>query len=71
VARSFEILIPVMVVIGTLHPLNLFIEAQTGMIIPQAIAPAGAAGPRLTPCPPFCSPCCCARSSGSPVSTAR
>jgi PTS system cellobiose-specific IIC component len=30
VARSFEILIPVMVVIGTLHPLNLFIEAQTG-----------------------------------------
>lgn len=37
VARSFEILIPVMVVIGTLHPLNLFIEAQTGMIIPQAI----------------------------------
>jgi PTS system cellobiose-specific IIC component len=26
-----------MVVIGTLHPLNLFIEAQTGMIIPQAI----------------------------------
>jgi PTS system cellobiose-specific IIC component len=25
------------VVIGTLHPLNLFIEAQTGMILPQAI----------------------------------
>lgn len=24
-------------VIATLHPLNLFIEAQTGMIIPQAI----------------------------------
>ena len=37
VARSFEILIPVLVVIGTLHPLNLFIEAQTGMILPQAI----------------------------------
>ncbi|PSW22197.1 PTS sugar transporter subunit IIC [Photobacterium sanctipauli] len=37
VARSFEILIPVMVLILTLHPLNLFIEAQTGMIIPQAI----------------------------------
>ena len=37
VARSFEILIPVLVVIATLHPLNLFIEAQTGMIIPQAI----------------------------------
>ncbi len=35
VARSFEILIPVLVVIATLHPLNLFIEAQTGMIIPE------------------------------------
>ncbi|RVS30164.1 PTS sugar transporter subunit IIC, partial [Klebsiella pneumoniae] len=30
-------LIPVLVVIATLHPLNLFIEAQTGMILPQAI----------------------------------
>ena len=47
VARSFEILIPVLVVIATLHPLNLFIEAQTGMILPQAIASAGAAGFRL------------------------
>ncbi|MFO5978781.1 PTS sugar transporter subunit IIC, partial [Klebsiella pneumoniae] len=37
VARSFEILIPVLVVIATLHPLNLFIEAQTGMTLPQAI----------------------------------
>lgn len=37
VARSFEILIPVLVIICTLHPLNLFIEAETGMIIPQAI----------------------------------
>ncbi|EAS45355.1 PTS cellobiose transporter subunit IIC [Photobacterium profundum] len=37
VARSFEILIPVLAVILTLHPLNLLIEAQTGMIIPQAI----------------------------------
>ncbi|MDG3086040.1 PTS sugar transporter subunit IIC [Vibrio hannami] len=37
VARSFEILIPVMCIIATLHPLNLFIEAQTGMIIPAAI----------------------------------
>jgi PTS system cellobiose-specific IIC component len=27
----------VLVVIATLHPLNLFIEAQTGMILPQAI----------------------------------
>ncbi|CAG23852.1 PTS cellobiose transporter subunit IIC [Photobacterium profundum] len=37
VARSFEILIPVLAVILTLHPLNLLIEALTGMIIPQAI----------------------------------
>ncbi|WP_261834672.1 PTS sugar transporter subunit IIC [Vibrio ishigakensis] len=37
VARSFEILIPVMAIILTLHPLNLFIEAKTGMIIPEAI----------------------------------
>ncbi|PAO30029.1 PTS cellobiose transporter subunit IIC [Vibrio vulnificus] len=37
VARSFEILIPVLAIILTLHPLNLFIEAQTGMIIPAAI----------------------------------
>ena len=52
VARSFEILIPVLVVIATLHPLNLFIEAQTGMIIPQAIMhqaalAAGAALPHV------------------------
>ncbi|CNI06814.1 PTS sugar transporter subunit IIC [Yersinia pekkanenii] len=37
VARSFEILIPVLVIIATLHPLNLFIESHTGMIIPEAI----------------------------------
>ncbi|MEI7367890.1 PTS sugar transporter subunit IIC [Pectobacterium aroidearum] len=37
VARSFEILIPVLVIVATLHPLNLFVEAQTGMIIPEAI----------------------------------
>jgi PTS system cellobiose-specific IIC component len=37
VARSFEILIPVLAIILTLHPLNLFIESSTGMIIPQAI----------------------------------
>ncbi|SHO57108.1 PTS sugar transporter subunit IIC [Vibrio quintilis] len=37
VARSFEILIPVMAIILTLHPLNLFIEAETGMILPKAI----------------------------------
>ncbi|WP_145594297.1 PTS sugar transporter subunit IIC [Yersinia aleksiciae] len=37
VARSFEILIPVVAVVATLHPLNLFIESSTGMIIPEAI----------------------------------
>ncbi|MFA0412201.1 PTS sugar transporter subunit IIC [Vibrio renipiscarius] len=37
VARSFEILIPVLAIILTLHPLNIFIESQTGMIIPEAI----------------------------------
>jgi len=37
VARSFEILIPVLAIMLTLHPLNLLIEAQTGMIIPEAI----------------------------------
>lgn len=37
VARSFEILLPVLAIILTLHPLNLFIEAQLGMIIPEAI----------------------------------
>ena len=36
VARSFEILVPVLAVV-TLHPLNLFIESQLGMIIPEAI----------------------------------
>ncbi|MDU6682016.1 MAG: PTS sugar transporter subunit IIC [Enterobacteriaceae bacterium] len=37
VARSFEILIPVLAVVLTLHPLNLIIESQFGMIIPEAI----------------------------------
>jgi len=37
VARSFEVLIPVLVIMATLHPLNLFIESQSGMIIPEAI----------------------------------
>jgi PTS system cellobiose-specific IIC component len=40
VARSFEVLIPVLVIILTLHPLNLFIEHETGMILPQAIMSA-------------------------------
>ena len=43
-----EILIPVLVVIATLHPLNLFIEAQTGNDSAAGdYAPAGAAGFRL------------------------
>ncbi|MFM2483274.1 PTS sugar transporter subunit IIC [Celerinatantimonas sp. YJH-8] len=37
VARSFEILIPVLVIIFTLYPLNLFIEHETGMILPEAV----------------------------------
>ncbi|MDU4095220.1 MAG: PTS transporter subunit EIIC, partial [Pantoea sp.] len=37
VARSFEILIPVIVIVATLHPLNLLVASWTGMIIPQAI----------------------------------
>jgi PTS system cellobiose-specific IIC component len=37
VARSFEILIPVVVIVATLHPLNLLVEHLTGMIIPEAI----------------------------------
>ena len=37
VARSFEVLVPVLAIILTLHPLNLFIESETGMILPQAI----------------------------------
>jgi PTS system cellobiose-specific IIC component len=37
VARSFEVLIPVLVIILTLHPLNLLIESATGMILPEAI----------------------------------
>lgn len=37
VARSFEVLIPVLVIILTLHPLNLLLESTTGMILPEAI----------------------------------
>ncbi|WP_147306347.1 PTS sugar transporter subunit IIC, partial [Pectobacterium versatile] len=32
-----EILIPVLVIVATLHPFNLFIQSATGMIIPEAI----------------------------------
>lgn len=37
VSRSFEVLIPVIIIMITLHPLNLFIEHATGMILPEAI----------------------------------
>ena len=37
VARSFEVLIPVLLIILTLHPLNLILESSTGMILPEAI----------------------------------
>ncbi|SMB35722.1 PTS system, lactose/cellobiose family IIC component [Serratia proteamaculans] len=37
VSRSFEVLIPVIVIMITLHPMNLFIEHATGMILPEAI----------------------------------
>ena len=37
VARSFEVLVPVLVIILTLHPLNLLLENSTGMILPEAI----------------------------------
>ncbi|WP_319703913.1 PTS sugar transporter subunit IIC [Cronobacter sakazakii] len=52
VARSFEILIPVVVIVLTLHPLNLIIESTTGMILPEAImhllSPLVAASDSLT-----------------------
>lgn len=37
VARSFEVLIPVIAIMATLHPFNLFIQHTTGMIMPEAI----------------------------------
>lgn len=37
VSRSFEVLIPVIVIMMTLHPLNLFVHHTTGMILPEAI----------------------------------
>lgn len=40
VARSFEVLVPVLAIILTLHPLNLLIESETGMILPEAIMSA-------------------------------
>lgn len=40
VARSFEILIPVLAIIFTLYPLNLLLQHFTGMILPEAIMSA-------------------------------
>ena len=37
IRESFDLFIPISIVIVTIYPLNLFIEAQTGFIIPQAI----------------------------------
>ncbi len=69
---SFEILIPVLAIILTLHPLNLFIEAQLGMIIPEAIMSLVKPWSRLPiRCRPFCCQCWSVRYCGSPGSTAR
>ncbi|KHT65181.1 PTS sugar transporter [Photobacterium gaetbulicola] len=37
IARSFEMLIPVLVVFMTLYPLSLFVQAQFDMLIPDAV----------------------------------
>ncbi|AJR09927.1 PTS sugar transporter subunit IIC [Photobacterium gaetbulicola] len=37
IARSFEMLIPVLVVFLTLYPLSLFVQAQFDMLIPDAV----------------------------------
>jgi len=37
IRSSFDLLIPVAIVILTIYPLNLFVQAQTGHIIPAAI----------------------------------
>ena len=37
VARSFEVLIPVLAIILTLHPFNMLLQETTGMILPEAI----------------------------------
>ncbi|WP_435234700.1 PTS sugar transporter subunit IIC [Psychromonas sp. PT13] len=37
IRQSFDLLIPAMVVILTIYPVNLFIDGQFGMIIPEAI----------------------------------
>lgn len=37
IRQSFDLLIPIMVIFLTLYPLNLFMQSQFGLIIPQAI----------------------------------
>ncbi len=37
IKNSFDLLIPVLVVVLTLYPLSLLIQSQFGMLIPQAI----------------------------------
>ena len=37
IRQSFDLLIPAMIVILTIYPVNLFIDGQFGMIIPEAI----------------------------------
>ncbi|GLO63078.1 permease IIC component [Vibrio sp. MACH09] len=37
IRQSFDLLIPVLVVILTIYPLNLYIYSETGLIIPEAI----------------------------------
>ncbi|MBA5764571.1 PTS sugar transporter subunit IIC [Vibrio sp. 404] len=40
IARSFEVLLPVLVVFVTLYPLSIFIQVQFGMLIPELILEA-------------------------------
>lgn len=37
IKQSFDLLIPILLVVLTIYPLNLYVESQTGMIIPEAI----------------------------------
>lgn len=40
IARSFEVMVPVLVVFMTLYPLSVFMQAQFGMLIPDLILEA-------------------------------
>ncbi|HGF7177559.1 TPA: PTS sugar transporter subunit IIC [Vibrio cholerae] len=37
IARSFEVLLPVLAIFVTLYPLSLFVQAEYGMLIPDAV----------------------------------